>query len=185
MDGRDGLQLLPGTKKRLGIKVPGENRFLYIGSAILGAVIVTSFWLNFTTKSLEEELKSVDEQIQSLEQKRNKQFESNIKLIQKQLAVTSELIDGHHYFSQAILKLASLIQEKVQVESLSIESDGTVTLGAFGANYITISRQLAAFSADDSIEDFTIGKIVSQSNGTLKFGMEIKFDKEKLLQKKK
>ena len=47
MDGIEGLQLLPGTKKRLGIKVPGENRFLYIGSAVLGAIIVATFWLNF------------------------------------------------------------------------------------------------------------------------------------------
>jgi hypothetical protein len=46
MDFRNQFQLLPGTKKRLGIKVPGENRFLYAGSAILGAVLVTSFAMN-------------------------------------------------------------------------------------------------------------------------------------------
>lgn len=185
MDGRDGLQLLPGTKKRLGIKVPGENRFLYIGSAILGAVIVTSFWLNFSSNALRGELKSLDDQLAVLDQKRNKQAESNIRLIQRQLALASELIDGHVYYSQAILKLSSLTQENIQIENLAVGSDGKMIFGGLATNYTVIARQMAALLADDSVIDLTLGKMESQGNGMIKFGMDVVFDKAKLLQKTK
>lgn len=182
---REGLQLLPGTKKRLGIKVPGENKFLYIGSAILGAVIVTSFWLNFSNNALRNEIKSLDDQLVALDQKRNKQSESNIRLIQRQLALTSELIDEHLYFSEAILKLSSLTQENIQVEDLSVESTGKLVFAGFALNYTTIAKQMAAFLADDSVIDMTLGRMESQTDGTIKFGMEVEFDKVKMLQKKK
>src|SRR3989344_242053 len=68
----EGLQLLPGTKKRLSFKVPGENRFLYIGSAILGAVIVLSFALGRYELALRSQVEQVNTQLVNLEQKRNK-----------------------------------------------------------------------------------------------------------------
>ena len=185
MDGRDGLQLLSGTKKRLGIKVPGENRFLYIGSAILGAVIVTSFWLNFSARNFKNELKSLDDQMVALDQKRNKQTEANVRLTQRQLALTSKFVERHLYFSQAILKLSSLIQEQVQIENLSLDLGGNFNFGGFAANYTVVARQVAAFLADDSVIDLTLGKMESQSDGTIKFAMEIQFDEVKLLQKAK
>lgn len=185
MDVRDGLQLLPGTKKRLGIKVPGENRFLYIGSAILGAVIVTSFWLNFSSRTLKAEIKSIDEQIEALEQKRNKQSESNIREIQRQLNLAGGLVNEHIYFSQAILKLASLLQEKTQVKNLSVNTEGKVNISGFALSYTVIAKQMAVFLADDSVTDLSLGKMESQADGTIKFSIQLEFKKDELLQKKK
>ena len=185
MDGKSGLQLLPGTKKRLGIKVPGENRFLYIGSAILGAVVATSFWLSFNTTKLENDIKSVDEQILALDQKRNKPTELKIKMTQRQLNLTAGLINEHTYFSQAILKIASLVKEEVQIESLSVDVNGKVDFSGFAKGYTAVARQVAIFLADDSVIDFELGKLDSQSDGKIKFGMTVNFDKISLLQKKK
>ncbi len=181
----EGLQLLPGTKKRLGIKVPGENRFLYIGSAILGAAIVASLWFNFSTQNLKNELKSVDDQISATDQKRNKQAEANIRLIQHQLDLTSNLINEHYYFSQSLLKISSLMQEQVQLANISINQVGKISFGGFAGGYAIIAKQVAAFLADDSVKDLTIGKMKSQTDGTIEFGMDILFDEAKLLQRKK
>lgn len=185
MDGKDGLQLLPGTKKRLGIKVPGENRFLYIGSAVLGAVIVAVFWLNFEAKSFEERIKMLDEQILSLDRSRSKQAEQNITLVDRQLALTSQLVNEHVYFSKAISRLESLMQDKIQIESLSIKSGGKLSFSGFVLDYITIARQMAAFLVEDSISDIQLGDMRPQTDGKLKFNMQIDFDKIKLIQNKK
>ena len=104
MNGKGELQLLPGTKKRLGIKIPGENRFLYAGSAILGAAIVTSFWFNFSINSLEKQMNSLDEQLFILEQKRDEKAEENIQTIRRQISLTSKLIDEHVYSTKAFSK---------------------------------------------------------------------------------
>ena len=85
MNGNGEIQLLPGTKKRLGIKVTGENKFLYIGSAILGATIVIAFWFNFSVRSLEVEVKNLDEQLFILEQQRDKKAETNVQTIRQQI----------------------------------------------------------------------------------------------------
>ena len=122
MYGNEELQLLPGTKKRLGIKIPGENRFLYIGSAILGATIVTVFWFNFNIKSLENEIKSIDEQLFVLEQKRDKKTERNIQTIRQQISLTSEFINQHVYITKAFSKLESLMQENIQITNISYDA---------------------------------------------------------------
>ena len=185
MDGRDVLQLLPGTKKRLGIKVPGENRFLYIGSVILGAVVVAAFWLNFEAKFFKGQIKMLDEQILSLDQRRNKQAEQNIRLLDRQLALTSQLINEHIYFSKALSRLESLIQDKIQIESLSVKSSGKLDLSGFALNYTTIARQIAAFLVEDSISDIQLGEMNPQTDGKLEFNMQIDFDKIKLIQNKR
>lgn len=169
----------------MGIKVPGENRFLYIGSIVLGAVIVAVFWLNFEARSFEEKIKMLDEQILSLDQSRNRQAEQNIRLIERQLALTSELVNEHIYFSKALSRLESLIQDKVQIESLSIKSGGKLNFNGFTLNYITIARQIAAFLVEDSILDIELGEMNPQTDGKLEFNMQIEFDKIKLIQNKK
>ena len=90
MDGRDELQLLSGTKKRLGIKVPGENRFLYIGSAVLGAVLVAMFSMGRYEASLMGQVKQLDGQLVALEQSRDKRDEADLRLVNDRMAVTTQ-----------------------------------------------------------------------------------------------
>ena len=78
MNGKDGLKLLPGTKRKLGIKVPGENRFLYVGSAIMGAVLVTMFALGRYQASLEKQVELINNQLVESERARDKKGEQNL-----------------------------------------------------------------------------------------------------------
>lgn len=183
MDGRDGLQLLPGTKKRLGIKVPGENRFLYVGSAILGAALVTMFALNRYNISLKEQIKELNSQFVALEEKRNKKDEAELRLIKDRVTLTSDLIRNHTYWSQAFVWFSNLLQSEVQVRGISLEKSGKMTFSAVAKNYIIIARQLAVILTDDKIKEVKFGGIKTSTDGGLEFGMELKVDLSKIILK--
>ena len=186
MNGKGELQLLPGTKKRLGIKIPGENRFLYAGSAILGAAIVISFWFNFSIKSLESQMNTTDEQLFILEQKRDEKAEENIQTIRRQISLTSKLIDEHVYSTKAFSKLGSLMQENIQVKSVSYElTTGKFDLVGLAGSYTTIARQIASFLSDDSIMDVSVGKMKPNPDGTIEFGFTLSYNQVKLFKKVK
>ena len=184
MDGKTELQLLPGTKKRLGIKVPGENRFLYIGSAILGAILVSMFALGRYQASLENQVKNVNEQLSALEQKRDKKGEQDLKLFKDRVAITSDLLDQHIYWTQAFSTMVGLLQSNVRFKNFSADtSTGKMSINIQAASYTALARQVASFLTEESISDLSLGKISAETAGYLETGIEIKFNKQKLLQK--
>jgi len=186
MNGKEDIQLLPGTKKRLGIKVTGENRFLYIGSAIFGASIVATFWFNFDIKSLESQMNSIDEQLFILEQKRDKRAEENVQTSRQQIASTIQLIDDHIYLTKAFSKIESVTQENIQVESITYDLIGNkIAITAKATSYTVIARQLAALLSDDNILDVSLGKMTPSLDGIIEFSMELSYNSSKLLKNKK
>ena len=186
MDGRDRLQLLPGTKKRLGLKVRGENRFLYIGSAILGAVLVLSFAFGRYETSLRGQTDQLNDQLVALEQKRNKGDEKGLVILKDRLALASKLLDDHVYWTRAVNTIESLIQSEVQFESFSGSiHDGTINIKAKTASYIILARQIASFLTGPGIQDVVIGQIQPLSNGLIEFELQIKFNKKDFILYKK
>lgn len=183
MDGKDSLQLLPGTKKRLGIKVPGENRFLYVGSAILGATLVAVFGMGQYQNSLKGQIKDLNSQITALEQKRNKKDEAELRLIKDRITTIGDLIKNHTYWTQAFDWFTNLLQSEVQVRGISLERSGKMTFSAVAKNYITIARQLAVMLTDDKIKEVKFGGIKSATDGGLEFGMELNVDLPKIILK--
>lgn len=183
MDGKSGLQLLPGTKKRLGIKVPGENRFLYIGSAILGAILVTIFALNRQESSLMAQIASLNDQITSLEQSRNKNDESDLRLIKDRLAVTGNLIKEHTYWTQAFYWLGSSLQSGIQITAMSIGVDSKLSLVGKADSYTTIARQISSFLTDSKVKDIDIGALSPSSDGTIEFSMELELNVKSIILK--
>ena len=164
MDNKDQIQLLPGTKKRLGVKIPGENRFLYIGSAIFGAVLVIIFALNAYEAKLNKQIDNVDTQLLALEQKRDKKSEQNLKIIKEQLDTTSSIIKDHIYWTQGLNKITSLLQNQIQIDSFSNNLGGNgITMKAFAKSYAVLAKQIASFLYDDSIKDVEVGRISSSA----------------------
>lgn len=184
MDAKSGLQLLPGTKKRLGIKVPGENKFLYIGSVVLGAVLVTMFAFGRYEASLLAQLDQLNNQILEIEQKRNKADEAELKASKVRLTLISTLIDKHIYWSQGFSWLENMLQREVRIKNISLSRDGGLTLRGAALNYSAIARQSSAFLADDRIKDLSLGKISTTPEGTIDFSMDIKVDLPGILNKK-
>lgn len=184
MEAKYGLQLLPGTKKRLGIKVPGENRFLYIGSAILGAVIVTLFSLNRYEASLTGQVQQLNEQLVALEQKRNKSDEIELRVTRDRLKITSNLISQHVYWSQALTWLQSLLQTDVRLKGVSATNDGKLRFSGNASSYTVVARQIAVLLTDDRIKELSLGKISSSNDGTVEFSVELVLDLPRIIFKK-
>jgi Tfp pilus assembly protein PilN len=183
MDLKNQFQLLPGTKKRLGIKVPGENRFLYIGSAILGAVLVASIALTRYENGLLANIQSLSEQIEAVDRKRNLKSEENLKMLKQQIEIISGLLNDHTYWTTGLYKLSSLVKDEVQFDSLSYTGDNKIIIKAFATNYSIIAKQVASFVNDDSIIDLDLGKITPSVDGRLEFNLVLTFDTQKFIKK--
>lgn len=182
MDSKDQFQLIPGTKKKLGIKVPGENKFLYISSAILGAVLVTSFALNRYEASLSNQLTSSNNQISELEQQRDLKSEQELKVLQYQIENISTLIGDHIYWTQGFSTIANLMQSGVQIKSFNYDGLGKVSMDLLASNYTVLAKQIAAFVYEEKVKDVSVSIITPFPNGNLKFDLVLLID-EKLIKK--
>lgn len=180
-----GLQLLPETRKKIEIKIPGENRLIAAGWIMLAITIALAGGLSFFKNSLENKLTSLDAEVTALEQQRNKQAEKNILIFNKQLSMLTKLLNEHAYWTTAFSKIEGLTQSQVQFNSMITSfADGKIDIRATAANYTTIARQIAAFVSDGAIKDVALNKVSILTSGRLEFSMKIIFDKTKLLSKK-
>lgn len=186
MDRKESLQLLPGTKKRLGIKVPGENRFLYVGSAILGATLVTIFTFSRYQASLETQIKQMNDQLITLEQARDKEGEQNLRLVKDRVELTGKLLNEHVYWTEALSTIVNLLQSNTRFKSFSADVNaGTIGISIQVSSYTVLARQVASFLTEEGISDISLGRISPASSGVLETTLDIKFDKAKLFYKNK
>ena len=181
MNVKDQFELLPGTKKRLGIKVPGENRFLYIGSAILGAVLVTSFALTRYDNNLSSQVADLSIQISAVDQKRDRKGEENLRIAKQQIEVTQSLIREHVYWTKGLSRIASLVQADIQLESLVDEGADEVIIKALAGSYTALAKQIASFVYDDVVKDVSVGRISPSVTGSLEFDIKLTVDVSKFL----
>lgn len=185
MSGKDELKLLPGTKRKLGIKIPGENRFLYVGSAIFGAVLVVMFAFGRYQSSLEKQLGQLNNQLDESERTRDKKGEQNLKILKERMILVSNILEEHIYWTKAFSLLESLLQEQVRFKSFSgLTDDSKIRIQGQAANYTVLAKQLASFFTDRSIVDISLGKVSVSPDGMVEFSLEITFNKSRLIQKK-
>ncbi len=182
MPDQNGLQLLPDTRRRIEIKVPGENRFIYIGITVLILVLVLVGGLYFYRDTLENKKSELDAGIVNLEKERDKKVESNLLTLNKQLSLISKLLDSHVLWSKAFAKVEGLLQPQIQFFSFSAAvSDNRFEFKAKALNYTVVARQLAAFVSDDSIKDINLTNVHVLTDGKLEFSVRLDFDKTKFL----
>lgn len=182
MSDLNGLQLLPETRRKIEVKVPGENRLIYTGIIILVLVLAVSGWLYFYKNNLESQMADLDVQIANLEKQRDKNAESNLSTLNKQLSLISTLLDSHVVWSKALGKVESLLQPQVQFLSFSAAVvDNRFDFRALATNYTVVARQIAAFSSDDSIKDISLTDVHVLTSGKLEFSLKLGFDKSKFL----
>ncbi len=87
MPDQNGLQLLPETRRRIEINVPGENRIIYTGITVLILTLVLSGGLYFYKNTLEDTKTGLDVKIANLEKDRDKKVEQNLLTLSKQLSL--------------------------------------------------------------------------------------------------
>lgn len=179
---QNGLQLLPESRKKIEIKVSGENRFIYVGITVLALILVLTGGLYSYKNTLEAKKIELDSEIVNLEKERDKKTESNLLTLNKQLSLISKLLDSHVLWSKALAKIEGLLQPQVQVVSFSATvSDNRFEFKAKALSYTVVARQIAAFVSDDSIKDISLGNIHVLTDGKLEFSIRLDFDKIKFL----
>src|SRR3989344_5882996 len=165
MANQGGLQLLPETRKKIEIITPGENRLIIAGGIVFVIAAILAGGFSFYANSLEDKLTALDTEIIALEQKRDKQAEQNILVFNKQVSMLSGLLANHAYWTTAFSKIEGLLQNQVQLNSMTTSlSDSKIDFGATALNYTTIARQIAAFLSDESIEDIALNRVSTLTN---------------------
>ncbi len=182
MPDQNGLQLLPETRRRIEIKIPGENRLIYTGITLLVLMVVMIGGLYYYKGTQETKRTDLDTKISALEKDRDKKVETNLLTLNKQLSLISTLLDSHVVWSKALSKIENLLQPQVQFLSFSAAVlDNRFEFKALATNYTVVARQIAAFVSDDSIKDITLTNVHVLTNGKLEFSIKLEFDKTKFL----
>lgn len=182
MPDQNGLQLLPETRRKIEINVPGENRVIYAGVAVLVLMLILTGGLYYYKSTQETKKTSLDAEIISLEKNRDKKVEANLLTLSKQLSLISTLIDSHVVWSKALNKVEGLLQPQVQFETFSAAVlDNRFEFKALATNYTVVARQIAAFVSDDSIKDIALTNVHVLTSGKLEFSIKIEFDKTKFI----
>lgn len=184
MADKGGLQLLPETRKKIDIKIPGANRYITIGVALLVIVLLASGGLWWYGSRLSAQVADADLKLQDLEKQRDKKAEQNLLTLSKQVAITNQILEKHSYWSTGFTKIESALQSNVQFKSFaSTLGEGSLTIHALADNYTTIARQLAALVADDAIKDVSLNGVTTLTTGKLDFTTKVSFDGLKFLKK--
>jgi len=177
-----GLQLLPETRKRIEVNVPGQNKFLIFSFVFILVVLSIYVVIRFYQNSLEQASASIDGQLATIERSRDKASEDKLINLSKQLATINPLLAGHLIWSDAFTKVQSLTLPQIQYETLDTNFDSKKFLfKALAASYTTVAKQIAAFYSSDAFTDVALDKVSSQPSGRVEFTLELSFDPSKFL----
>lgn len=182
MADKGGLQLLPETRKRIEITVPGENRNLSIGAAITALVLLGVLGLKFYASGLDATLADLDSQLTGQESRRDKKAEADLSAVSKQMAVMKTLLSSHLFWTDAFTRIDRLYQNQVRLKNFNATATpGSLKLSAVAPSYTAVARQIASFLSDDGIVDINVSSIKMNQDGTVEFSMELTLDSQKLL----
>jgi hypothetical protein len=187
----EGVQLLPETRKKIDLKIPGKNRMIYIGLISMVIVMTGFFYYQNQAKSLESKIAEVDKQVMEIEKKRDKNTEAQLVDLKKQTALLTKMLSEHIFWSRAWTKLEGLISPQLQIKDLSLSSTKEeISFGAKAPSYAAVAKQLAKFTNDDAIKDVVIGGIRVANVGGAEFDIKLlingsKFFKKEIVTEKK
>lgn len=182
MPDQRGIQLLPETRRKIEVKVPGENRWVYAGVAALVLVFSIAAGLAYYRGNMENKVAELDADLTNLEKQRDKKVEVNLLTLNQQLSMTTKLLNDHVFWSKALAKIEALTQPQVQFSTFNARTEeGKFDIKAFALNYTVLARQIAAYVSDDSIKDINLGNVHVLTNGRLEFTIGITFDKNKFI----
>jgi len=180
----NGLQLLPETRKKLKIAIPGQNRLLVLSLIFLALILALYGGLLVYKNKLSGELNRVEEQLVAVEKSRSKSDEEKLLRLKDQLSLVKPLIDSHISWSDGLARIQNLVNPQVQFESLNVNTTrGEYSFRAFGANYAAVAKQIAAFYTDEAIKDVSLGKVLGLPTGRVDFSIQLSLDVGKLLKK--
>jgi hypothetical protein len=176
MSDKGGLQLIPETRKRIEVSVPGENKMIYVGLGLIFVVALIYGGFFFYNSQLETTVDELNAKIDDQEKTRVKSEEEALISLSKQLSLVSALLDSHIIPTKAIEKIQSLVQPQVTISNLSLETSSEVLrFGGTAPNFTVIARQIAALLADDSVKDAIPG-VLRNTKDFVEFSIDVKLN---------
>ena len=150
--------------------------------AALVLVFSVAAGLVYYRSGLENQVAGLDAALTNLEKQRDKKVEENLRTLNKQLTMTSSLLNSHIFWSKALAKVEALTQPQVQFSTFNaLAEEGRFEIKAFTLNYTVLAKQIAAYVSDDSIKDIDLSNVHVLTTGRLEFTIRIAFDKNKFI----
>lgn len=176
------ISLLPESRRRLEISVPGENRPLYYGGAVLLLVLLIFAGLKLYTASLASQLSETDAEINTIEGQRDKKFEKEALLLNKQFSLVGNFLQNHLIWSNALINIQNLTPPQIQLKTvLGDVNESKMEIIGRASSFTTIAKQIAALLSNEAVTDVALDKISNFSDGFLEYSMRVVFDKNKFL----
>lgn len=162
------------------MKVPGENRLIYIGLVLIIVVMVLFGVTKAMTHKLEVQVKDANAKIATLNKDRDKDAEAKLISLNKQTALIDTLLTSHVFWTHALTRFERALEQQMQVKSFDASAQGgVIKISAIAQSYLAIARQIAAFTAGEGINDVSTSGVKSSNDGKYEFSIDIKFDKTK------
>lgn len=181
-DNGEAIQLLSGSRRRLDVIVPGENRLIYFGLAVLILVGALFGIVSFYLSSLKDRVAELDNELVTLEGKRDKKFEKEALVWNRRLSLAGGLIKNHIIWSQAMHRVEAVTPSSVEFSNFhAVLQDNMVEVKATAPSYTVIARSIAALSANPVFTDVVLNKISGLPSGFLEYDLRVTFDRNKLL----
>ncbi|TSC91793.1 MAG: hypothetical protein CEN90_257 [Parcubacteria group bacterium Licking1014_17] len=172
-----GLQILPQTRRKIEVEIPGQTRNLVIGFVVLFIVAAGYFVLLNYRANLFGRVDELNAKIGDIDKNRDKNKEARLVVVGKQLSNVSKLLDAHISWSQGLEKFSKLLLPQVILGSVDVNSDQkSINFSASADSFVTVARQMAAFYGDSSVKDVVINGVSAQSGGRVEFSAVIKID---------
>lgn len=177
-----GLQLLPETRRKIEVSVPGQNRSLVFAFIFVGIIIALYVGLSFYKSSLLNSITAIDAKLTELEVSRDKKGEQDLLALNKKLSVVGALLTNHPFWSEAFGKIQALVLSQTQFQTLNADTPGRkIVVKGLSANYTTMARQIASLYTLEAVTDIILNKVSTLPIGKVEFTMQISFDPKKLL----
>lgn len=176
------ISLLPESRRRLDIKVPGENRPLYFGGAVVLLVLIIFGGLKLYHSSLVNKLMEIENEISAGEAKRDKKFEKEAILLNKQFSLVGDLLQNHPVWSNVLITVQSLTPPQTQLKTvLGDITENKVEMVGRAPSLTTIAKQIAALLGNEGVLDVSLDKVATYSTGVLEYSLRVVFDRNKFL----
>lgn len=172
-----------GTRFSFGQKntlETSETKLPLIGALIiLFLVVIIWFGLLFYKNSIDKKIESTKQQTESLSEQENKEMQTKILALEKNLKNVKNLLSQHIYSSKllALLEKLTLPQVRWTDFNFKIES-GLLSLKGQANNYSTLAKQILIFQEEPSFKEVKTSGISLGQLGGVKFNMEINLNPE-------
>lgn len=180
-DSNGGLQLLPETRRKIDVYIPGQNRWLALGLGWVILVVLVWGGLWFYRHAVEGKIADADRALKQIDDSRQPADEA--KLLQLKAAITAAkpVLAGHVVWSTALARVQGLVLPAVQFDNLSAKLDKQeYNFKAFASSFVTVAKQIAAFYSDDAITNLEIGRLTARPDGKVEFTAKLTLDLNKI-----